>query len=53
MKEEGFMNAVGFAVISALLYEILYNQTGDRFYRAARKLFIFAAAIAAVVEFAA
>lgn len=46
------MNAIGLACIFALLYEILYNQTGDRLYRAARKIFFAAAAVAAVVEFA-
>ena len=44
--------AVAFATILAMLYEILYNQTGNRLYRAARKAFVIAAAIAIAIEIA-
>ena len=44
--------AVAFATILAMLYEILYRQTYNRLYCAARKIFIVIAAIGIVIEIA-
>lgn len=45
-------DVIAFTTLLAVLYEILYNQTGKRLYSAARKAFIILAAIAIVVEIA-
>lgn len=45
-------DAVSFVIILAALYEILYNQTGDKLYRTARKAFTIAAAIGIIIEIA-
>lgn len=43
---------IAYATVLAILYEILYNQTGDCLYRAAQKLFIIVAAICIIIEIA-
>lgn len=45
-------DVIVYTTLLALLYEILYNQTGNRLHRAARKLFIIAAATATSIEIA-
>lgn len=45
-------DGVAFAITLAVLYEILCNQTGDKFYRFARKIFYVAACLGAIIEIA-
>lgn len=45
-------DGVAYAIALAILYEILYNQTGDRFYRVGTKLFIITAGIGIIIEIA-
>lgn len=43
-------NGVAFAIVIAILYEILYQQTGNRLYRMARKIFVIVAGIGVAIE---
>lgn len=46
------MNAVWFAIILSTLYEILYRQTNDGFYRFGRKVLLVAAGVGIIIEIA-
>ena len=43
-------NGVAFAIVIAMLYEILYQQTGNRLYHTARKIFVVVAGIGVAIE---
>lgn len=46
------MNVVWFAIVLSTLYEILYQQSNDGFYRLARKALLVAAGIGTIIEIA-
>lgn len=45
-------DAVAFAIVLSTLYEILYRQTNDGFYRFGRKVLLVAAGIGIIIEIA-